>query len=386
VLPEGTSDTEVPVHISGAFDGGNIEVLDASDPVQVRLAIRPDVDQKSRQWFCFRVAGARGVPLTLDITNAGEASYVAGWKGFRAVCSSDRSEWVRVDTEYTGGVLRIQHEPSADVVWFASFAPYSRDQHASLLVRCQQAGARVRCLGLTLDGQGIDVVEVGHGPAPVWVVARQHPGETMAAWYAEGLLDRLLDPTDADAEALRALATVYVVPTMNPDGARRGQLRTNAAGVDLNRSWGVADPATCPEVAAVQADMVRTGAAIGLDIHGDEALPYCFASRNVLGVPDLQPGDEARFLAFLDTLASCCDDFQVEVGYPRPPAGRSDLRMCSTWMAHTLGSLAVTIEQPFKDNCLRPDPVYGWSPDRSLRFGAQTVSALKLALGGGNGS
>lgn len=370
------------MHISDAFDGGNIEVIDASADGGVRLAIKADVDGKSRQWFCFRLVGARGRPCTLRIVNAHQASYAAGWKGFRAVCSSDGARWVRVDTEYVGGELRIQHTPDADVVWFASFAPYSMDRHAALLARCQHAGARVRCLGSTLDDQGIDVVEVGEGPASVWVVARQHPGETMAAWFAEGMLERLTQHDDDEVKALRALATVRVVPNMNPDGARRGQLRTNAAGVDLNRSWLSPDPARCPEVALVRADMLRTGADIGLDIHGDEALPYCFASRNVLGVPSLTEGAEARFWAFLKLLERCCDDFQVDIGYPRPPRGKATLAMCSTWMAETLGSLAITIEQPFKDNALRPDTVHGWSPDRSRRFGAQTVTALLKALGG----
>ncbi|MFT4975175.1 MAG: murein tripeptide amidase MpaA [Myxococcota bacterium] len=370
------------MHISGAFDGGNIEVLDTSDPTSVQLAIRADVDGKSRQWFCFRLAGARGIPCTLRLINAGQASYPSGWSGFRAVCSADGERWERVETTYEGGELHICHTPSADVVWFASFAPYSMDRHAALLVRSQAKGARIRCLGSTLDGQGIDLIEIGQGPVPIWVVARQHPGETMSAFCAEGLVDRLLDEDDAVSAALRERATIRVVPTMNPDGARRGQLRTNAAGVDLNRSWLDPDPATCPEVAAVRAEMLRTGAAIGLDLHGDEAMPYCFASRNVLGIPGLTAGAEARFWAFLAALERHCDDFQVEIGYPRPPAGRSTLRMCSTWMAHALGSLAVTIELPFKDNLLRPDTMLGWSPGRSQQLGAQAAAALLEALGG----
>lgn len=369
------------MHISDAFDGGNIDVIDATSADDVRLAIKADVDGKSRQWFSFRLAGARGVPCLLRIVNAHQASYAAGWQDFRAVCSADGARWVRVDTEYASGELRIRCTPDADVVWIASFAPYPMSRHAAMLARWQHAGARVRCLGSTLDGQGVDVVKVGDGPVAIWVVARQHPGESMAAWFAEGMLDRLTQD-DPESAALRAKATVRVVPNMNPDGARRGHLRTNAAGVDLNRSWLTPDPTRCPEVALVRSEMLRTGADIGLDIHGDEALPYCFASRNVLGVPSLTEGAEARFWAFLQTLERCCDDFQVEIGYPRPPRGRATLSMCSTWMAETLGSLAITIEQPFKDNALRPDTVHGWSPGRSQRFGAQTVTALLLALGG----
>ena len=364
------------MHISDAFDGGNIAVLHCTEPTDIQLTIRPDVDGKSRQWFFFRLSGARDLPCRLRIVNAAAVSYPAGWDGYQAVCSSDGVHWHRVDTRRVDGEVHIHHTPAADVVWFASFAPFTTHRHADLLRRCQARGARVRTLGSTLDGQGMDVVEIGEGDCPIWVVARQHPGESMASWFADGLLDRLLDPSAPEAQALRQCATIHVVPVMNPDGARRGHLRTNAAGVDLNRSWASPSMDQSPEVALVRADMLRTGAAIGLDVHGDEAIPYCFASRNVLGIPDLTPSYEKQFWTLLADLDEFCADFQVDIGYPRPPAGRANLAMCSTWMAHHLGTLALTIEQPFKDNALQPDPVHGWSPQRSRRFGAQSIHAL----------
>ena len=30
----------------------------------------------------------------------------------------------------------------------------------------------------------------------VWIIARQHPGESMAEWFVEGLLERLIDEAD----------------------------------------------------------------------------------------------------------------------------------------------------------------------------------------------
>ena len=52
-----------------------------------------------------------------------------------------------------------------------------------------------------------------------------------------GLLARLLDRDDALSRRLREMATVHIVPHMNPDGAIRGHLRCNAAGANLNREW-----------------------------------------------------------------------------------------------------------------------------------------------------
>ena len=73
------------ITIDADFDGGNIEVLDASDARDIRLAIRPDRFSPYFQWFAFRIVGARGVTCRLRIVNAGAASYEPGWRnGYRA--------------------------------------------------------------------------------------------------------------------------------------------------------------------------------------------------------------------------------------------------------------------------------------------------------------
>ena len=113
----------MPIAISAAFDGGNIEVRDASDPSDVRLAIRPDAGGDHLQWFHFRVSGARGVPLVLHIENAGRVSYPTGFEGYRACVSEDLVGWGRAETRFDGERLTIRHTPQSDAVFFAYFAP-----------------------------------------------------------------------------------------------------------------------------------------------------------------------------------------------------------------------------------------------------------------------
>ena len=89
-------------------------------------------------------------------------------------------------------------------------------------------------LGQTVEGRDLDMLVIGNpeaeGVRKVWVTARQHPGETMAEWFVEGLLGRLADEDDALVRQLLNEAVFYIVPNMNPDGAALGNLRTNAAG------------------------------------------------------------------------------------------------------------------------------------------------------------
>ena len=53
----------------------------------------------------------------------------------------------------------------------------------------------------------LDRLVVGTGARPVWIIARQHPGETMAEWFVQGLLQRLLDPADAVSRELRRMGS-----------------------------------------------------------------------------------------------------------------------------------------------------------------------------------
>lgn len=48
------------ISISSNFDAGAIEVVNADDPADIRLRIRPDTHADFAQWFYFRVSDARG--------------------------------------------------------------------------------------------------------------------------------------------------------------------------------------------------------------------------------------------------------------------------------------------------------------------------------------
>ena len=272
--------TEQTLAVSSQFDGGNIAVVACVDATNIRLEIKPDHSSKFLQWFYYRLTGARSRQCLMCIVNAGEATYPAGWEGYRAVASYDREYWFRVDTYYEDGELWIQHQPAYDSVYYAYFAPYSMEKHRSLISIVQTSSrVGVSVLGETLDGQDIDLLRIGE-PADNkkigWAIARQHPGETMAEWWMEGFLARLLNTSDPVSRTLLDKMVLYVVPNMNPDGSRRGHLRTNAAGANLNREWQAPTMDRSPEVYLVRQQMEHTGVDFCLDVHGDEGLPYNF--------------------------------------------------------------------------------------------------------------
>ncbi len=367
------------LHISAAFDSGNIDVLDQTEPSDLRLAIRWDAGEEHRQWFHFRVSGAAGVPLTLRIVNAAQVSYPSAWPGYRAVATVDQRRWRRVDTAVEDGVLVIRDTPTHDLVWYSYFAPYPLERLDRFMAEIQSSPlARIERLGATVHGRDLDRVVVGapaKGRRVLWIIARQHPGETMASWWMEGFLRRLLDPDDARARALREAAVLYIVPHMNPDGGFLGHLRCNAIGANLNREWEHPTAERSPEVLLVRDAMDQSGVDFCLDVHGDEELPYVFLA-GAEGIPAWTPRLAALDAAFRDAAERACPDVQRAHGYPPDAPGGANMTMCTSQIASRFDCLAFTLEMPFKDNADAPDLEQGWSPGRSARCGAAIVDAL----------
>ncbi len=369
------------IQISAAFDSGNIEVL-SIDGTDARLAIRRDRESEFFQWFHFRVSGAGGRELVLKITGLNGSAYPMGWPGYRACVSEDRQFWGRCDTAYDadeGGTLTIRYTPAGDLAWFAYFAPYSMERHDDLIARiASTTGFSHRTLATTLDGRALDCLEVGTGPTQVWFYARQHPGESMAEWFMEGALELLADESNSIARELRKRCRLHLVPNVNPDGSARGHLRTNAAGVNLNREWLNPTPERSPEVLGLRAAMDETGVDFAMDVHGDEAIPAVFLA-GFEGIPSLQLEQSEGFRRYATLLERRTPDFQTARGYPVTPAGKGNLTMSTNQLAERFVSrncVSMTLEMPFKDHDDAADPRQGWSPERSKQLGRDCLGAL----------
>jgi murein tripeptide amidase MpaA len=367
------------IEITSQFDSGNIEIL-SIDGREARLAIRKDHGSEFFQWFHFRVAAGKGRELVLRLTGLGEAAYPRGWPGYRTCVSEDRQHWSRAETRWDegseGGTLTIRYTPASELVWFAYFAPYSLERHNDLIARIAGASSvHYRNLGNSLDGRPIDCLEMGAGSMQVWLMARQHPGESMGEWWMEGALERLVDPADSLARQLRRKCRLHIVPNVNPDGSARGHLRTNAIGANLNREWAEPSPGRSPEVAAIRNAMDETGVDFAMDVHGDEAIPAVFMA-GFDGIPSLTEKQLEGYHHFCEILERRTPDFQTRLGYPRARPGKGNLAMATNQLAERFGCVSMTLEMPFKDHDPVPCQRQGWSPERSKQLGRDCLAAL----------
>ncbi len=364
------------IKVSSDFDSGNIVCKSADDPSNIELEIKPDGKAAFFQWFYYCVEGGEGQNLVMRLTNAHGASYQGGWKNYRAVASYDSEEWVRVNTSFDNGELTIRHAPEADKVYYAYFAPYPTSRYRTYMENIGASSVLTPdVLGQTLDGQDIHYLRAGSGPRQMWVIARQHPGETMGSWWMEGFLERLTGENDAASQALLEKATLHIVPCMNLDGAKRGHLRTNAAGKDLNRAWRNTTMEESPEVFLVREKMRETGVDFFLDVHGDEAIANNFLD-SAAGIPSWDERHGNLFDAYSSRLLDISKDFQTKEGYPPSAPGKANLDIANSYVAETWNCLSMTLEMPFKDATVNPDEVHGWSPARCRNFAREHLTVM----------
>ena len=288
-------------------------------------------------------------------------------------------------SRFEDGALNFAIEPSESQVWFAYFEPYSRARHDWLIEQAlNRAGAELFATGKSIEGRDIQLLRVSRNPQAqrkIWIIAQQHPGEHMAEWFMEGVIERLQQRDDAELDALLQQADLYLVPNMNPDGALRGHLRTNAAGKDLNRAWQAASASETPEVYFVQQQMRQIGVDLFLDIHGDEEIPHVFTA-GCEGNPGYSPRLEQLEEEFRSRLLALGAEFQTAFGYKRDEPGQANTTLACNAVGMEFDCLSFTIEMPFKDHDDNPDPLTGWSGKRSMRLGTDVLSVAAAMVGG----
>lgn len=369
------------MQISADICGGSIHVVRAPRDNLVELALRPDSASPIKQWFHWMARVERGAPVEYKIINASEVGNTACWQGYRALASYDRERWFRIPTSFDGQALTLRHTPERRTVYYAYFAPYPLERHNALIHRAETSRrARVTCIGKSLEQRPIDVVEVGKVGGPrrkVWIITRQHSGETQGEWLVEGLLGRLLDERDPLSDALLDRAVFYIVPNMNPDGSARGNFRTNVAGRDLNREWMAPSEQASPEVLCVRDTLGATGVDLFLDFHGEETAPCAFAI-GCEGNPGFGAAERERERRFTDDLASRDRHFWRGFGYGPDDPGKGDLRIGNNFVGELFECLSITLELPFKEGGAHPDHggALSFSPDVARYLGRVTLESI----------
>ncbi len=162
-------------------------------------------------------------------------------------------------------------------------------------------GAKAKTLGKSK----VDALILGNGPLKIFIVARQHPGESIGSWMIEGFLKEYF--SDVQRKVVQDVFTFYIIPMANPDGVKLGHWYTNKKGQNLNRSWRHNRTSETNDIKRL---MTEKKALLYIDLHGDEGstkhfITSCIESKNKVRKP------------FNNTMAKFCPNFQKEDYYKR---------------------------------------------------------------------
>ena len=366
------------ISVNTQFDAGSIIVKKLDHANDLHFEIRKDTNSEFAQWFYFQLNGIKHQELKIHLDNLATTAYPDGWVEYNVCASYDNLNWFRVESLFAENSLSWSITPEANSIYFAYFEPYPYQRHQELIALTNSvSNTQHHVLGQTRERRNIDLLIIGDIAAKhkIWITARQHPGESMAEWFMEGLIHRLIDAQDAITNTLLQDCVFYLVPNMNPDGAIHGNLRTNSSGTNLNREWLTPSLENSPEVYYVRQQMLATGVTMFFDIHGDEALPYVFTS----GCADnksFSAKQEQLETKFEQLFQLINPDYQTEHGYPKNHFSVESATVATKWVGNQFDCLAFTLEMPFKDNANLPDLNTGWNGYRSYLLGQSLLTVI----------
>jgi|LSQX01.2.fsa_nt_gb hypothetical protein len=264
-----------PAEISG--NGLILDVAENGDGWKVSFACEPRTSPQPL-WFNVVATDLQGAPVTFiwenpDITLGSSASIGV----LRPVMKADDGPWQRCAAvhveEHPDGrrSLRFDHAGGADRVAAAFCFPYATDELNATLDELGDAWQR-STIGVSGEGRRLERLRLNGadgGRMGLYLMARQHSGETPGSWVLDGIL-RFLASDDPEAVEVRKAVDVWACPFVDLDGAINGDYGKDALPWDFNRAWETMPMR--PEVQAIQRDlqrwMDRTGPRLVIDLHG----------------------------------------------------------------------------------------------------------------------
>jgi len=263
--------------VSTDFDSGSLGPWTVDgDTVTASLATVTIVNTGDvyAYWMQVELAGALARTVVFEIQGVdGNPFFGEHPEENQVVYSCDGSSWARItDHSYSplaSGTHRFAWTFDCDTPRIATFFPYpwepldhwtrttGKDPRASLTV-----------LGQSTQGRDILELRITNPAVPdrdkptVFILGRQHAGETAGSHQLTGLVDFLLSG-EPEAQPLLDGLVWRVVPMLNPDGVYLGHSRATSLLRDPNADWA---NDSSVEVAIVRAHLLALAADPGLDM------------------------------------------------------------------------------------------------------------------------
>jgi len=274
------------IKISCNFDSGNIihkKTKTIKDKNIFTLEIKKDpypksVKKKYQNWYYFKVENAKGKKCKFIIDNL--VNIDNDWKGHSVVFTYNHKTFTRHPTELKNNTLSWEFTPKKNKVYFSYYVPYCLSRNYKLTSKLSKRSCvKKSILGESPLKNKIEVLKFGKGDKNIFMIVRQHPGETIGSWMFEGFISAFFSPRSTKMrDKLINKFTFHIFPLANPDGVALGHWYTQSHGHNCNRQWHITK---CPEVKMLRNYIEKQGnGCLYIDLHGDEGCKKHFITGN----------------------------------------------------------------------------------------------------------
>ena len=274
------------IKISCDFDSGNI-IHKKTNTIKNKniftLEIKKDpypksVKKKYQNWYYFKVENAKGKKCKFIIENL--VNIDNDWKGHNVVFTYNHKTFTRHPTILKNNTLSWEFTPKKNKVYFSYYVPYCLSRNYKLTSKLsKRSGVKKSILGKSPLKNKIEVLKFGKGDRNIFMIVRQHPGETIGSWMFEGFISAFFSPRSTKMRnKLINKFTFHIFPLANPDGVALGHWYTQSHGHNCNRQWHITK---CPEVKMIRNYIEKQGnGCLYIDLHGDEGCQKHFITGN----------------------------------------------------------------------------------------------------------
>ncbi|MBC7783566.1 MAG: hypothetical protein H7144_06980 [Burkholderiales bacterium] len=244
-------DSANPITIASDFECASpLEVKKISP---THFSVKIVTDSKVKNWFMFRVDGAAGKTVRIDIEDANWGKWnslnpvysnvesIDDLASFESKPASDKlveayngaklsdtsgQAWKYISDVWNEGksfcfVQRFED----DQVFVAMRCPYTVKYNELYLASlANRIGVRVIEVGKSKEGRPLQLVQIGEDAKKnpcIVMYAREHPSEHDTSWAVQGAIE-WLSGNSSEAIALRKQITLIAIPLLDPDGASKG--------------------------------------------------------------------------------------------------------------------------------------------------------------------
>jgi hypothetical protein len=272
------TDTQPPaLTVRTDFDSGSLgpwTIQGDTVTASLNTVTMVNTDDIYAYWMHFEIGGAQGRSVAVEIEGVdGNPFFGEHPEENQVVYSCDGSTWARITDHSTsplaGGTHRFEQAFDCDSPRVATFFPYPWEQlDRWTRTTGKDPRASLSILGQSAQGRDIHELTITNPAVPdagkptVFILGRQHAGETAGSHQLTGLVDFLLSG-EPEAQPLLDGLVWRVVPMLNPDGVYLGHSRATSLLRDPNADWGNDGSV---EVSIARAHLLALAADPGLDM------------------------------------------------------------------------------------------------------------------------